>query len=67
MLYVTSPRYDEKLINRLFKKSGDKSLEEYSCLEFKKACLLSDLIFDNSQDKIDFMRGVVKDDDYLAR
>lgn len=67
MLYVTSPRYDEKLINRLFKKIGTKTLEEYSILDFKKSCLLGDLIFESGQDKIDFLRGVVKNSDYIVR
>lgn len=67
MLYVKSDNYDEKLINRLFKKAGEKIFEEYSILDFKKALMLSDLIFSNNQDKIDFLRGYVKDSDILAR
>lgn len=66
-LYVTSESYDARLINRLFKNIGVKDLKEYSYLDFPKAILLSDLIFSSSQDKIDFLRGYVKDTDILTR
>lgn len=66
-LYVKSDAYDEKLIDRLFKKIGIKAFEQYSDLDFKKACLLSDLIFRDKNAKIDFLRGYIKDSDILAR
>lgn len=66
-LYVTSEYYDDKLINRLFKKIGSKSFAEYSNLDLKKACILSDLIFQDGLDKINFLRGYIKDSDYMVR
>lgn len=67
MLYVTSDNYDSKLIDRLFKKAGEKIFEEYSILDLKKALMLSDLIFTSTRDKIDFLKGYVKDSDTLTR
>lgn len=67
MLYVTSDKYDSKLIDRLFKKAGEKIFEEYSILDLKKALMLSDLIFTSTRDKIDFLKGYVKDSDTLTR
>lgn len=67
MLYVTSDNYDSKLVDRLFKKSGEKAFEDYSAFDFKKALLLSDLIFTDGGDKIDFLKGYVKDGDTIGR
>lgn len=62
MLYVTSDRYDEKLIDSLFHSMKVKKIEEYSVLDIKKAMLLSDLIFINSLDKLNFLKQYVKKD-----
>ncbi|MBE6154211.1 MAG: hypothetical protein E7163_01370 [Firmicutes bacterium] len=65
MLYVTSNKYDEDLIDGLFARLKYKTLEEYSKLDIKTALFLSDLIFDNSLDKIDFLSQYIKKDDYI--
>lgn len=64
MLYVTSERYDSSLIERLFNKMPLKNLEDYTFLNIEKALLLSDLIFEQSRDKMNFLRQYVKKDDF---
>lgn len=64
MLYVSSDKYDEKLINRLFSRMQSKSLEDYSLLDLKKSLFLSDLIFEDAKDKMNFLRQYVKKNDF---
>ena len=62
MLYVTSDAYDEALINRLFQRLKPKHFDTYKEIYIKDALLLADLIFDNSLDKINFLKQYVKKD-----
>lgn len=65
MEYVTSDKYDAKLIDKLFKQLKEISLEDYSNLDINSALLLGDLIFDNTIDKINYLKQYVKADDYF--
>lgn len=60
MLYVTSDKYDEELINRLFDRLELKEFAQYDEIYAKDALLLADLIFDNGLDKMNFLRQYVK-------
>lgn len=65
MVYVASDRYDENLVDRLFKRLKPKSLMEYDNLYIKDALIFADLIFDNNLDKINFLKQYVKDDEIV--
>lgn len=65
MIYVSSDRYDEELIDRLFKRLKPKSLIDYDELCIKDALKFADLIFDNNLDRINFLRQYVKDDEIV--
>ena len=65
MQYVTSTTYDEELINKAFKKLKPKDFDSYSKPYIKDALLLCDLIFDNSLDKINFLKQYVKKDEVV--
>ena len=60
MLYVMSDKYDEALINSLFQKLRVKDFSKYSEIYAKEALMLADLIFDNTFDKINFLKQYVK-------
>ena len=63
MQYVTSDRYDEDLINRLFNKLRPKDFAKYNEIYGKDVLMFVDLIFDNSLDKINFLKQYVKKDE----
>lgn len=65
MLYVISDQYDEQLINRLFARLKVKDFSTYQNIYIKDALLLADLIFDNSLDKINFLKQYVKKDEVV--
>lgn len=64
MLYVKSNRYNEKLIDRLFIRLEPKGLGDYSFMDIDKALMLSDLIFEETLDKINFLKQYIKKDDF---
>ncbi len=61
--YVCSDRYDEKLIDRLFKRLIPKSIIEYDDIYINDAIKFADLIFENNLDKINFLKQYVKEDE----
>ncbi len=63
MLYVMSDEYDEELINRLFLRLKPKSFEQFEGIYIKDALKLVDLIFEESVDKINFLKQYVKKDE----
>lgn len=67
MEYVMSDKYDEALINRLFMKLKPKEFDQYQHIYIKDALILIDLIFDDSLDKINFLKQYVKDEPVLVR
>lgn len=60
MLYCVSDKYDEKLINRLFDRLKPKNFEKYHLSYAKDAVMLADLIFDQTLDKINFLKQYIK-------
>ena len=60
MLYCVSDKYDEKLINRLFSQLKAKDFKLYQQSYAKDAVMLSDLIFDQTLDKINFLKQYKK-------
>ena len=67
MLYVMSDRYDKEFINQLFQRLEPKDLVDYDKIIMEDALLLVDLIFEQSIDKINFLRQYVKQDADLTR
>lgn len=63
MLYVMSDSFDEDYINYLFQHLEVKEFEDYSKTYVQDALLLVDLIFDNSLDKISFLKQYIKKDE----
>ena len=66
MLYVTNPNFDEQLIDRLFNRLKVKELADFNKTYFKGALILADLIFDNSLDKINFLKQYIKKDEIIS-
>ncbi len=66
MLYVTSPNFDEQLIDRLFNRLKVKELADFNKTYLKGALILVDLIFDNSLDKINFLKQYIKKDEIIS-
>ena len=62
MIYVSSDKYDDDLINRLFQKLKPKYYDTYKNIYIHDALLFADLVFDNSLDKINFLKQYVKED-----
>ena len=58
-----SDEYDEELINRLFLRLKPKSFEQFEGIYIKDALKLVDLIFEESVDKINFLKQYVKKDE----
>ena len=65
MQYVMSDKYDEKLIDRLFKRLRPKSLEQFTDSYIHDAIMLADMIFDHSIDKINFLKQYIKEDEII--
>lgn len=64
MQYVTSDNYDEARINRMFSRLIDDNID-YSAFNLKQALMLADLIFEREFDKINFLSGYLKREDYV--
>ncbi len=60
MLYVMSDHFDQEYIDYLFQNLHVKNFEDYSKTYIEDALLLGDLIFDNSLDKINFLKQYIK-------
>lgn len=64
ILYVTSDNYDEALINKMFNNLSPVELPTYSKFNLLKALQLCDMIFENSSEKIAFLKQYVKKEDF---
>jgi len=64
ILYSTSDNYNDSLVDYLFSKTNVKDLSAYSSLNINKALVLVDLIFDNTLDKINFLKQYFKKEDF---
>ena len=65
MLYVMNDSFDEDYINYLFQHLQIKEFDDYSKTYVQDVLLLVDLIFDNSLDKINFLKQYIKKDEIV--
>lgn len=65
MLYVMSDSFNEDYINYLFEHLQVKEFKDYSKTYVRDVLLLVDLIFDNSLDKINFLKQYIKKDEIV--
>jgi hypothetical protein len=62
LAYVNSDKFDEDLINKKFEKLKNAfTIYDYYLLDIPTAVELSDMLFDNNLDKLNFMSQYWKD------